>query len=73
MAAVTRNGFVAYGQDPSRRCRREANGPFEMVILILLNGRWSLPRRYQLPLCSGTRKTSGTMTTSRTPATTQRI
>jgi hypothetical protein len=29
--------------------------------------------RHQLPLCSGTRKTSGTITTSRTPATTQRI
>jgi uncharacterized protein len=28
---------------------------------------------YQLPLCSGTRETSGTMTTNRIPATTQRI
>jgi hypothetical protein len=42
--------------------------------LIVANARaaWR-PRGYQLPLCSGTRKTSGTITTSRSPATTQRI
>jgi hypothetical protein len=67
------NDFVACGQGPSRRCRREVNGPFEMMLLILLNGWWFPPRRYQLPLCSGTRETSGTMTSNRTPATAQRI
>jgi len=41
----------------------------------LADTRWrkAAKDRYQLPLCSGTRKASGTMTTSRIPTTTQRI
>jgi hypothetical protein len=71
LISVTRNGFVTCGQDLSRRCRHQANRPFGMMLLILLNGRWFPSCRGQLPLSSGARETSGTITNNRSPATTQ--